>query len=218
MNRGQYADPVSTAVQRGRHQMVTPYSRIRFGYASAEQEGASDPQLLLDGFLQQETFVGQALEGDRYLFLGYKGSGKTAVGEHLRLLAQQRSDLFVTLVYLGDFPYSNFKDIVRGDAEPEAKYPTAWSWLLLLLLLGSIDQDNGAMNTLDGDLDAALRALRSLGLVPVPSLKQVVLATSKRSFKFSIPHVFEAQFERQSTEQGLQIPFLVERLRTLMQR
>lgn len=53
-------------------------------WASAEQEGAADPNLLLDGFFDLGGLVQEATAGHRFLFLGYKGSGKSAISEELR--------------------------------------------------------------------------------------------------------------------------------------
>ena len=54
------------------------FRSIRFGKASAEAESAAAPELLLAGYLDHEGFTTQASSGDAFLFLGYKGSGKTA--------------------------------------------------------------------------------------------------------------------------------------------
>jgi hypothetical protein len=68
------------------------------------------------------------------------------------------------------------------------------------------------------DLILALESLRRQGLIPAANLKEIVLASSKRTFKFTVPGLFEANFERQAAEQGLQIPFAAERLKVLAQR
>jgi len=43
--------------------------------------------------------------GRDFLLLGYKGAGKSALGEHLRLLAQYDSSLFVYGVSIANMPF-----------------------------------------------------------------------------------------------------------------
>src|SRR5947209_2324162 len=109
------------------------FKDIEFGSASAEVESANSPRLLLDGYLDAANVTNLAIEGGAFLFLGYKGSGKTALGKRLTLLAAQRHDLFVRSLFLADLPYSIFLKLVGAD--DEAGHAIAWSWLLLTTLL-----------------------------------------------------------------------------------
>lgn len=195
--------------------MSTPFAEINFGYASAERESTDRPQLLLEGYFDYQDIVHEAQNGPRFLFLGYKGSGKSALCEHLRLKAKKNSQMFVTRRFLNDFPYSDFKRIIHGDYSAQEKYPTAWSWLLLITLFDSFARDEGASTQSDLDFIAAKRTLNDLGLLPEPELRQIVIASAKRSFKLAIPQFLETNLERNTTEQGAQIPLFVERLRLI---
>jgi hypothetical protein len=194
-----------------------PYSAFKFGYAEAEKESTYEPELLLDGFYDPGSVIEEARDGNRFLFLGYKGSGKSAISAHLRLLSEADSELFVTQSFLADFPYTDLKRLVRGDAEPEARYPTAWSWLLLLTLFNSFLSDEGANVRSNLEFARAADALRKANLIPSPSLREIVQVSAKRSFKLSIPKVFEATSEATS-EQTSDLPFFVQRLRILASR
>ena len=170
---------------------MIPFSHLKFGKASAELESAYFPELLLQGFFDLGGLVGQIRQGPTCLVLGYKGSGKSALGEHLRLTSESDPELFVKHVFLSDFPFSNFRKIVEGEAEPEVKYPTAWSWILLLALLDSFTKDEGAQSHWDNDFSCSVDALQKVGLLPNPSLKQMVLTSSKTQFKAKLPPLFE---------------------------
>ena len=182
---------------------MSPFRDIRFGYASAEAESANDPQLLLKGFWDIGDIFNQAVSGNRFLFLGYKGSGKSAIAEHLRLRAEGECDLFATTTYLSDFPYSDFKKIVSGDAAPETRYPTAWSWLLLLKIISSMAKDHGSRRSTE--LEIAIGSLQKAGLLPADDLRQLVLTSSKKSFKGQIPKLLEGQIEFTYQGQDLEI-------------
>lgn len=58
---------------------------IEFGRADAKEEGAEYPDLLINGYLDSTGVINLALNCSTFLFLGYKGSGKTALLEHIRL-------------------------------------------------------------------------------------------------------------------------------------
>src|SRR4051812_32922962 len=136
------------------------FGDIFFGYTSAERERSQDPRLLLDGYYDLHGQTHAITRGPEYLVLGYKGSGKTMLAERLELLGDQDPTLFVTNVALGDFPFAQFKKIVGGEADNETRYPAAWSWLLLLLLLDSFSRDESSPTLIDPRFTNALTALK----------------------------------------------------------
>src|SRR5438309_2203151 len=66
------------------------------------------------------------------------------------------------------------------------------------------------------DFDFAIDSLKKLGLLPSPSLKEMVLTSSSRTFKVKLPVVFESEFRRDRHEQNLKFPFFVEKLKTIL--
>lgn len=188
------------------------FDEVTFGYASAEAEGATAPELLLRAYLDRVGIIREALMGDRFLFLGYKGSGKSAIGERCRLLAQDKHDLFVTTTFLAEFPYSSLQKIAPGTNEPESRFPTAWRWLLLLNLIDSFSQDQGAPSTDANELGAAIRALKELQILPVPDLKRLAMTSAKTAFRAQIPKLLEFTHERSYAGQDLQFLTVVDML------
>lgn len=197
--------------------MVRRFDKISFGFASAEEESIQKPELLLQGFFDEEGIVDDVSIGSKFLVLGYKGSGKTAIAQHLRLRAEEDAEQFVKTTYLGDFPYNDFAQIVQGSAEPAARYPIAWSWLLLLSLFDSFASDVGASIQYDQEFRAALNALGAMGLLPDPDLKRVALITSKATFKLQIPKLLEANYERNRAD-SVRLPLFVDRLKAIAER
>ena len=61
------------------------FRKIAFGFASAEAERKHDPGLLIDGHIDFKSATDEALRGSRFLFLGYKGAGKSHIGARLLL-------------------------------------------------------------------------------------------------------------------------------------
>ncbi len=193
------------------------FKDITLGRASAELEGAYHPELIVDGFLDPWDVVGRARNGPEFLFLGYKGSGKSAIGEHLRLTAENNYDLFVTHTFLSDFPYGNFTKIVTGDAEPESRLPSAWQWLLTLTLLDSISKDHGVFSDDTGRLERSLDALKSIGLLPSTDLKKMVVASSRIKYRAKLPGILDIELEpNQRKPDELQFLHIISRLQDLL--
>ncbi len=163
------------------------FSEIDFGYTSSETEQAEHPDLLINGYADLKGMSNEAIEGKTFVFLGYKGSGKTGIGARLKLLSLQRHDLFVTNISLKDFSYSQLAKVVRGDMEPEAKYPTAWSWLLMPYLFESLSSDAGAKVPPNEKFENLLSALRQMGLSSNSDPSEIVRSSTKRSFQLFAP-------------------------------
>jgi hypothetical protein len=135
---------------------------IQFGFASAEKEGAEVPDLLLTGFLDEAHVSDTAIWGSPFLVLGYKGSGKTALAEHARLLAEGLPHLFVTTTTLDRFSYGDFKSVAGGSGDHQVRYPTAWGWLLLLALIHSLQHDEAGLSRAPSQYKGVVGALERL--------------------------------------------------------
>jgi hypothetical protein len=190
---------------------------IEFGFADAHKEGAEAPDLLLHGFFDDTRLTEQALSGSSFLFLGYKGSGKTAIAERARLLGERDPELFVTTTALDDFSYGDFKSLA-GAGDFESRYPTVWAWVLLLFLVQSLERDEQGRVDAPATYTRPLEGIRRLNLLPLPELKQLVTSSSKRGFKASIPKFFEYTEERVAEGHDLQLMQMVRALREAVLR
>lgn len=124
------------------------FNDINFGQARAEWESATNPELIQKGFLDPNGIVPVLMDKSTYLVLGSKGSGKSAIAEKLRLESTYKTKTITTIEHLSDFPYTSFGKIMAGKEEPEARFPTTWSWLLLIVLLDSFSKGPSFANPL----------------------------------------------------------------------
>lgn len=195
----------------------TPRLRLKdlsFGFASADHEASYEPDLLLGGYVDPFQLAEEARTGRKFLFLGYKGSGKSALGEHLLLLAD--STLFVRFTNIADVSFATFSQICKGTIEPEARYPMVWSWLLLLFLLDSFSRDEGSNYTEDQTMVQSVEVLRRVGLLPEPGLNELVNSTADSSFALKLTTIigaFEANLKTSRVPGDF--PFVVDRLRSI---
>lgn len=193
------------------------FKSIAFGHSSAEKERSEDPQLILNGYIDYKAASDVAKSGEKYLFLGYKGAGKSSIGERLELTLSPEYAQFVKLVSLGDFPFTPFSKIIRGDAEPEVKYPAAWSWLLLIYILESFSRDEALHHPDQVALQDAMKAFRMMGLSPAGDPASLVRTSSKNNFTLSLPgRLAEYTWSGSETKPASELPSFVESLKTML--
>lgn len=162
------------------------FKNIEFGDSDAQTEVAYTPDLLLRGFLDPTNMVDCALNRRSFLFLGTKGSGKSALSEHLKLLSESNDEFIVNSILLNEFPYKLFSKIVKGDAENESKFHIAWRFLLLLYILYSLDNDHECQHTKVDEWTDAVNQFRNKGLFPIKNVSDLVRKTSKWTFSFDL--------------------------------
>jgi hypothetical protein len=89
------------------------FGAIQFGFSSAEAESSEDPGLLLEGYHEIHNAFEAALNSSKFLFLGYKGSGKSAIGERLQLMSKSDPQMFVQKWIWRIFPLHRFQSYPR---------------------------------------------------------------------------------------------------------
>jgi hypothetical protein len=176
---------------------------IDFGLAAAEEERSTRPELLLGGFLDAHGYVRDIRDGTRFLILGRKGSGKSAIASRIQLESKDKGGLRVTQCVLSSFPYNSFSEILPGADRPEVRFTSNWELLLLFALMDSFRHDDGCTTVGSPTHSEMIEALAKLGLVPGTDLTYLVRQTSSRKLKAGLPHVLE--FVRRSTEEPVNL-------------
>ena len=160
------------------------FRQIVFGKTDAQEESAEFPDLLINGYFQVDNISSQVLNTNKFLILGYKGSGKSALSEHLKLTSDD--NLRVDQQSLKNFPYKTFGKIVSGDSEPEVKHKLAWRWLLLVRVLQGLLSDSDAKASSEIELKKTIELLVQAGLMDVTTISDMVKKTSSNTFKVSV--------------------------------
>lgn len=187
---------------------MVDFANLEFGRARAEYEGAKYPELLEKGYLDNRGAYATLEKGDKFLVLGFKGSGKSAIGEKLRIDAEAKKHKAVSIIHLEDFPFKSFSKIFSGASESESKYPTSWSWIILLSIIDKLRFDPKARVFANESYNNSIDELSALGLLPMTDLKKVVIQSSKNSFKVQIPKILEYAKETVSGQTGADMHFL----------
>ena len=195
--------------------MDIDYRKINFGKADAKDEGCEYPDLLINGYLDETGVIDLALHKSTFLFLGYKGAGKTALLEHIRLTSENRYDMFVDDILLMDFPYKSLAKIIEGTYDQEARLPMAWDWLLLIYIINSLTKDESLQS--NAEWTRALQTLQTAGILPAKSISNIVTKSSKRSFKISICKSFDFSVTHDDTQKNFDLTYIINYLKKLLE-
>lgn len=192
------------------------FDQLTFGKSGAENEGLSDPALLIDGFFDAQDGAKRILQGDDFLVLGYKGSGKSAIAQHLSLLANSDSSLFVKTVYLSDVPYEEFARIEIEGVDASARFPAIWTWILQLYLLESLASDPGYEKSATKDFRSLVSRLRKAGFIPSTTVPIQFGKTKLTSFSFGVKGLATASVSDKDAPRNFTLGPVVERIHSIV--
>ena len=178
------------------------FRKINFGKADAQEEGVEFPDLLKYGYYDNDHVVQQICETSKFLILGYKGSGKSALSEHLKLSASV--GMSVEQISLKEFPYKMFSKIVAGESEQEYKLKVAWRWLLLVQILYSLIKDSDAKQKNNIGLNNLTTFLTQSGIFPLVSMSGLISKTTSRTFQGTLKNF---SFQQTTNSENAQISF-----------
>ncbi len=153
---------------------------IEFGLNDADNELSYADHLLKHGFIDAHNAVNDLLHARKFLVLGSKGSGKTAIGSKLETLSEEDECLFVKKYNLGTFEYQTFTSILDINEADEIKLPIQWEFILLISLIDSFVKDRQCTCLGDVDYESLILSLKNSGLLPNPDLKQIISMVSSK--------------------------------------
>lgn len=78
------------------------FHKINFGLADGYQEMSELPYLLEKGFLDENKWIKSIIDGPKFLILGTKSSGKTAIGAKIKQISETSNDLKVRFYFLSN--------------------------------------------------------------------------------------------------------------------
>jgi len=166
------------------------FKRIEFGMADAKDEKTQKPNLLIEGFLDAKGYIDQIINQDKFIVLGPKGSGKTAIASKLELLANIRTDLCIKSYYLHeDFPSASFSRLLPSQESPRSRYQSYWEFLFLIAFLERAYLDKSCEFKNENDrsmLKRLYNSLTELELIPCQSISEMVKTPAKEKFRLKI--------------------------------
>ncbi|MBR6363080.1 MAG: hypothetical protein IKR88_07365 [Bacteroidales bacterium] len=158
------------------------FKKINFGKADAHTEGESYPDLLDKGYLDVSKVTDSALNDSVFLFLGYKGSGKSALSEHLRIHAESA---IVDQQRLKDFPFKLF-DKVHLLEDKNIRYKKIWEWLLCHRVFEDLYNDNDCTVRSRDDVKKVVTLFSQEGIFPSANLSSLIKKNTTQTISASV--------------------------------
>lgn len=84
-------------------------------------------------FYDHNKIYQKAMQNDKYLVLGRKGTGKSILGEFIKKKAISDSEWFCNLCSYKEFKFHELVNLENGDIKPN-EYISIWEWVILLEL------------------------------------------------------------------------------------
>lgn len=191
------------------------FADLLFGFASAGAESVQKPALLREGFYDFNDVTRSLVEGSEYVVLGHKGSGKSAIGEHLVQRSEQDPTLFVDLIDLKDFPYGTLSQLAADDSSQQI-LRLSWRWLILVRVFQLMLTDEGA-DPMDVDESQKLaRALAKQGLIPSKSLTELSLRSVSVALKGGFSSLAGGAIDAEFSTRQVQLTDAVGRLEAIV--
>jgi hypothetical protein len=181
-------------------QIDKSFREFTFGELAAETEADKNPELLRTGFVDVNGEVAELLNGYRFLVLGGKGTGKSAIAKHIKLASCERPGTFVHIARLKDCTYSDLKDMVRGE---QNRLPSAWSWLLLATLFASFKKHAGDAISGDAELSWFDNLFELSRLAPSPDDLDGLVQRSRRKPLTQVLEAFHVERNAVRTDDSL---------------
>lgn len=168
---------------------------LYFGQADAKTEAARQPEAFRNSFVDLDGVVDALLEDGRFLILGPKGTGKTAVSCYLKEVADGQGRL-IQVRDGSELPIGDISKLKTGEQPGPGRSMNAWRFLLLCSLLDVILSDQASELNRDGDALQVIGKLREYGFLD-PTPKPAIVSAGKTTIKVPIPGIGTV-FERES--------------------
>lgn len=209
-----------------------PYSKsfknIKFGDIDAKTEKMHAPKLLIEGFLDENGYINKIINDRFFLIYGLKGSGKTAIGSRIELIASDKN-IHVEQYTLDSFNYSSFEgmsyDLLSeegvtsrkksGRRSSEIENNRSWENVLNVSLLNSFSKDTN-LKSKGGkkSLKNMIGQLEELGVLPAEDLYQITKKISKKTLFGGIKMISLSQTTQ--TEKRLSYENMYDNLRQIV--
>jgi hypothetical protein len=165
------------------------FGKINFKYTDATEEKVYAPEIIEDCFVDLENILERINEPSKFIVLGTKGSGKSALASKLQISSGYRWNKFVSTDDLEQFEF-NLLDKTGGEkGKSIGGAISVWQLLLLIRIISLFLQDKNFRLENRG-VDALGSALQRHGLAPSSSLVSIVQQTSRRGAFFTFKTIY----------------------------
>jgi hypothetical protein len=146
----------------------------------------SDDELMQYFF--KTPLLERILHGGRWMVIGRKGTGKSAIYEYLRNAAPVDAGGYRTIALsFKDYPWPIHRLYREAMESPISSYQRSWHYLIIVKALGSLIRNYPKTEALPQELKAASALLKALYGSPDPGLLEIIKAKLFRLKSISLP-------------------------------
>ena len=175
--------------------MIVPFTELYFGMADSKNEANENPDAFIRSFVEPKNIVKDLRDRRKFLLLGPKGSGKSAVAWYMEL-SKSPTEL-VSVRDIGELPITEIEKVKTGEDPGLNRGITAWKLIILCALLDLVLEDQSSPLHANGEVHRVETELRKRGFMDSTPTK-AVLEAIKTTYKIPIPRVGEI-FSREKT-------------------
>jgi hypothetical protein len=165
-----------------------PFTQLYFGMADSKNEADRNPDAFIQSFVEPGNIVKNLRARRKFLLVGPKGSGKSAVAWYMELTKSPTE--LVSVRDIGELPITEVNNIKTGEGPGLGRGITAWKLIVLCALLDLILEDQSSSLHRDSEVRRVETELRKRGFMDSTLVKAVLEAT-KTTYKIPIPRVGE---------------------------
>ncbi|MGA5506875.1 P-loop ATPase, Sll1717 family [Streptomyces umbrinus] len=172
------------------------FTELYFGMADSKNEARDNPEAFIESFVDPQGVVDDLRNRRKFLVLGPKGAGKSAVAWYMDLTASPESEL-ISARDISELPIADVERMKTGDSAGVGRTVTAWKLIILCALLDIALKDQSSPLHQIAEVQRVEKELRKQGFMDPTPIK-AVLETTKSTYKIPIPKVGEV-FAREKT-------------------
>lgn len=171
---------------------------FNFGFADASKEYLYIKDLFDRGFHDPNKNVEKLLEGPKYMIVGRKGVGKTALLSKIKFLTENNTNSHSEVMSLSSLEYNTFKKTkIDKDVLGSNKYKSSWEFILLISIVKQLFKNEVVEN--DKFLNL-ITFIESIGIdVSDTKIKRDVTFLNKLKMGANL-HVIKAEIEKDFNE------------------
>lgn len=173
------------------------FEKINFKYTDATEEKAYAPEIIEECYVDLEKILERINEPSKFIVLGTKGAGKSALCSKLQISSGPQWNKFVATDDLEHFEFSLLEKTGGEKGKAIGGAISVWQLLLFIRILSLLLQDEH-FKLENGGVEALGISLQRHGLVPSSSLVSIIQQTSRRGAFFTFKTIY-AELRGQNT-------------------
>jgi len=177
------------------------FNKINFRYTDAQEEKLHAPELIENAFVDIDNILEEIELPEKFLVIGPKGAGKSALSSKLQLCSKTKWNLFVSADELEQFEFNLLEKTGAEKGVSIGGAITVWQMLLAIRLVPLFLSDESVRDS-NRELIDFHTSLKKYGLASSDSLISIVQYTSRRGIFSNIKSVMtELSGEKVDEEQ-----------------